>query len=290
MLRKEVMELLAPQAGESVLDVTVGLGGHAQAFLEAIGPSGHLIGLDADEENLRVAREQLRAPNVELMHANFRDLQLLSLPQQDIIFADLGLSSPHVDDPSRGFSFRGDAPLDLRFDRRKGVTAAQMLTRFNERQIAGILREYGELDRPAKLARIMGQAEPQTTGAMRACVEEMYGHRAPRVLPQVFQALRIAVNDELGALDIFLIEGPKLLKSGGHMAVISYHSLEDRKVKRAFRQLSTATQDALTGATKEAASFILCTKKPVTPSDEEVRKNPRSRSARLRILQRTLAS
>lgn len=286
VLVQEVMELLSPKEGDSILDVTVGLGGHSSKFLEVIGSSGQLIGLDADEENLKLAGEQLDAPNVELIHSNFRKLASLNIPPQDIIFADLGLSSPHIDDASRGFSFREDGPLDLRFDRTKGWTATLLLARSSEEQIESILRKYGEIERPHKLAHALSHENPKTTGGVRLCIEEVFGYRAPRVMPQIFQALRIAVNDELGALETLLSEGPQLLKPGGRMGVISFHSLEDRMVKQAFRTLSTGIKDEITGAIKEEAPFAIRTKKPVMPSEEEIAKNQRCRSAKLRVLTR----
>lgn len=288
VLLTEAMDLLAPAKGEAVLDCTVGLGGHASAFLGAIGESGRLTGLDADAENLRYAQTRLSAPNVVLHHGNFRDLASLALPPQDVIFADLGLSSPHVDDASRGFTFRNDAPLDMRFNRDAGETAAEMLQRMDAEEISAILHDFGELRQTRRLAQALSASAAQTTGDVRTCTEAVFGFRAPRMLPQIFQALRIAVNDEIGALRALLETAPSLLAPGGRMGVISYHSLEDRMVKVAMRALATPVRSAETGAVTEPATYVLRTRKPVVPSEEEAKRNPRSRSAKFRILERCL--
>ena len=284
VLSAEVIDLLAPKSGETVLDVTVGLGGHAQLFLEKIGRKGNLIGLDADENNLNEAAKVLDGKNVTLMHANFRDLQSLDIPQCDVIFADLGLSSPHVDDPSRGFSFREDGPLDLRFDQTEGMTASELISQESELELAAIFKEYGEIRQSYPLARELKNVNPKTTKELNEVAEKIFGHRTKKVLPQIFQALRIAVNDELGSLGKLLDDGLTLLKPDGRMGIISYHSLEDRMVKRRFRELSTSAKDSVTGAALSPANFSLLTKKAIKPSMDEISNNPRSRSARFRVI------
>lgn len=273
----------------TVLDVTLGLGGHAECLLEAMNGQGRYIGLDADERNLAVARERLKrfGAAADLRHANFRDLPSLDLPPLDLLLADLGLSSPHIDDPERGFSFRFDGPLDMRFDAQAGEPASEKISEATEEELTNVLRTYGELPQARRLALTLKEAPPATTSALKAAVEKVCGWRAPRVLPQVFQALRIWVNDEMGALDILLENGPKLLQPGGRMAVISYHSLEDRPVKHAFRRLTTPERDPVTGKALGPAPFTLLTKKPVRPSPEEEAENPRSRSAVLRAIRRS---
>ena len=287
VLHTAVLTLLAPKRGETVLDVTLGLGGHAKSFLDSIGPSGHFLALDADSENLAEARRMLArgASQTDLRHGNFRDLKSFGFPPVDILFADLGLSSPHIDDPARGFSFRNDAPLDLRFDRTTGMTAARLIAISTEHELTEILRQYGEVAGARLLARAMKESEIRTTTQLKECVERVRGYRAPAELPRIFQALRIAVNDELGALKVLLLEGPKLLKGGGRMGVISYHSLEDRLVKDAFRTLATPQKDAMTGAVRAEAPFILMTKKPVCPEASEISANVRARSAKFRVIQ-----
>ncbi|TSC79626.1 MAG: 16S rRNA (cytosine1402-N4)-methyltransferase [Candidatus Peregrinibacteria bacterium Gr01-1014_25] len=288
VLLGESLRLLAPIAGDTVLDATVGLGGHAEAFLKAIGPSGTLIGLDADARHLALAKERLvpLPGTLILHHTNFRDIAALSLPHCNIVFADLGLCSAHIDDGERGFSFRTDAPLDLRFDVSTGQSAASLIASSTEQQLMDILRRYGELQHVRRLAALLAKNTPATTAQLRVCVEESYGWRAPSFLPQVFQAFRIAVNDELGALETFLNAVPFLLAAGGRWGMISFHSLEDRLVKRRFRDLTAHDRDTITGKRIGTPPFTAVTMKPVRASPEEVARNPRSRSALLRVVQR----
>lgn len=287
VLLQSVLDVLAPQKGETVLDVTLGLGGHARAFLQKVGPTGRLTGLDADAENLALARRAVgEHANVTLLHANFRELPALALPAVDILFADLGLSSPHIDDPARGFTFREEVPLDLRYDRTQGRTAAAWLAQALAEDVARVFREFGELPSAMRLARILKERLPTTTTAVVLAAESVYHWQARAMLPQIFQALRIAVNDEMGALDILLSAGPSLLKPGGRMGIISYHSLEDRRVKQTFRTLVTPEKDDRTGAVQTPAPFALLTRKAVTPSADEIRTNPRARSAKFRALLR----
>ncbi len=288
VLLSETITLLDPKSGETVLDVTLGLGGHAEALLKKIGERGTFIGLDADAENL--ARAQVRLDvlpgNKKFEHRNFRDLERRNLPNVDILFADLGLSSPHVDEPGRGFTFREDVPFDLRFDRTQGLPAALWLQRVSLHELTRALREFGEIKSAHRLAQKLKEGATDTTFSIVRIVESVFGWRAASVMPQVFQALRIAVNDELGALDSLLSAGPALLNPGGRMGVISYHSLEDRRVKQVFRTLTTAPKDSATGQDLHPADFSLLTRKAVVPSDREQCTNPRSRSAKLRVIMR----
>jgi len=288
VLLAEVLSLLDPVSGESVLDVTLGLGGHALAFLKKIGQKGSFVGMEADAENLLLATNRLSSSPaaVKLIHGNFRDIASFTIDPVDILFADLGLSSPHIDDATRGFSFREDAPLDLRFDRTRGLSAAQWLSDASEASVRSVLREYGELAQAHQIARSLCAKQPQTTSGVQQAVEQACGWRARSVLPQVFQALRIAVNDELVALDTLLSIGPTLLLPGGRMGIISYHSLEDRRVKQSFRTLVTPEIDPRTGGISIPAPFALITRKPVAPSSEEVSINPRARSAKFRAIRK----
>lgn len=287
VLHTMVLSILRPRPGETVLDVTLGLGGHASAFLDAIGPTGCLIGLDADPRNLHGVEERLGSHvNATLMHANFRDLETLALPTVDVLFADLGLSSPHVDDPARGFSFRAEGPLDLRYDPDRGESAAALIERTRPEDLAKVLRTYGEFPGALRLARELAGQNLRTTMELRRIVEGLYGYRAPQILPRVFQALRIAVNDEMGALAVLLRDGPRLLRPGGRMGVISYHSLEDRPVKRAFRAVTQPGRDPFTGRRIREAPFLLLTAKVIVPDDAEAAENPRARSAKFRAIQR----
>lgn len=280
VLLREVLEILEPKEGEIVLDCTLGLGGHAKAFAEHIGKGGMLFGLDADKENLQEAQKNL-PESAKLFHANFRDLADLDISKCDVIFADLGLSSPHLDIPARGFTFRHDAPLDLRFDQTQGFTATELIASSSEEELTDFFRDFGEIRAAQKLARIVKKQQPDSTHDLRACADEA-GMR--NILPQIFQALRIAVNDELGALKALLECAPTYLNTGGRFGVISYHSLEDRLVKRAFKALVTPEKDPVTGADVAPTTFRLLTKKPIVPSEEEVQKNPRARSAKFRAL------
>lgn len=289
VLRETILDIMQPRAGESVLDVTLGLAGHAKAFLEKTGPDGSLTGIDADLENLKVAQHNLAAfsGRTRFIHSNFAQLGSLDLQPVDMVFGDLGLSSPHIDNAERGFSFRFDGPLDLRYDRTSGKTAQQIIQQLDEEELAEIFRRYGELFREAKkLASKLAGKEITTTAQLRAVVDECFGFRAKRLLPQIFQALRIAVNDELNALAHLLDVGANLLKSGGRMGVISYHSLEDRMVKHHFRTLTTPEKDPVTGKISREAPFILLTPKAVAPSDDEIASNPRARSAKFRAIQK----
>lgn len=286
VMQSTVLEILQPKAGERVLDVTLGLGGHSEAFLQAIGTTGHLVALDADNENMRFARERL-APfgdRAEFHHTNFGNVRSLELAPFDVIFADLGLSSPHIDNAERGFSFRFDGPLDLRFDRSSGQTAADLLQKISEDDLKKIFRDYGELREAGRLARLLAGKRWETTTAVKEKVEEAYGFRAKQVLPQVFQSLRIAVNDELGVLSELLHAGLDLLKPGGRMGVLSYHSLEDRIVKHLFREVCTPLKDPVTGKVAVPSAFELVTPKAIVPSDQEIQQNQRARSAKFRVI------
>ncbi len=257
----------------------MGLGGHAGTFLENIGQGGRLIGMDADEKNLAVAARNLDRwkGQIRLIHENFRSVRLPGLANVDILFTDLGLSSPHIDDPDRGFTFRHDAPLDLRFDQTQGIPASALLRTTGEKELANIFKMYGELPQSHHLAEALYRTHPQTTLELKAVVEQVYRWRAPQSLPQVFQALRIVVNDELNALRDFLQDGPELLAPGGRMGIVCYHSLEDRMVKQEFRRRSLAR-------------FHLLTPKAVRPTPEECARNPRARSARFRAIERKTSS
>lgn len=289
VLLQTVLDTVQPKAGESVLDVTLGLGGHAEAFLRQTSPDGVFTGLDADPANIELAQERLKpfGDRVQLKHVNFGQIAELNLPKMDIIFADLGLSSPHLDDASRGFSFRFDGPLDLRFDRTSGQTARSLIHVAEEQELTQIFRLYGELHKEgSRLGRILAGQDLATTTALKECIEKGFGYRAKQILPQVFQALRIAVNDELSVLEALLQTAPTLLAPGGRMAVLSYHSLEDRMVKQTFRALCEPVKDPITGKVAVPADFEMLTKKAVQAGDDEILKNPRARSVKFRAIRR----
>ncbi len=287
VLETTVLHVLAPKEGESVLDCTLGLGGHSAAFLGLLGSEGTLTALDADISNLEDARRRL-APfgdRARLVHANFRDVGALGLGTFDIVFADLGLSSPHLDDPDRGFSFRTDGPLDLRYDRTSGRTAADLIEASSEDDLVTIIHDLGEVHQHVRpLAKLIAGTRVETTFEFKAKVEEIFRYRAPSVLPRIFQALRIAVNDELGALTSLLAAIPSLLNPGGRAGILSYHSLEDRFVKHAFKAWTEPEKDPLTGRAVAEPTFSLLTKKALVPDEEELASNPRSRSVKFRAI------
>ncbi len=297
VLLGEVLETLSPSNGDRILDATLGLGGHASAMLQRVGGTGFLVGLDADPQNLSRAKSSLPPERTLLIHANFRDIPSV-LPAErrsfDVILADLGISSPHLDDALRGFSFRFDAPLDMRLDQTAGQPASMLLASLDRDSLIRIFRDYGEVERSHRLVDeiiFRRKLDPvRTTFALASALEKAYGKLAGRdILPQAFQALRIAVNGELDALESFLREAPQLLSEGGRLGIISFHSLEDRMVKTAFRALTTAQKDAVTGQDTSQPAFELLTKKGIAPTADEVERNPRARSAQLRAIRRVKA-
>lgn len=299
VLLRETLDILAPVDGDRILDVTLGLGGHATALLEEAGQEGTLIGIDADSDNLSVASQTLSVfgSRVTCIHANFSDLPGC-LPEDgrqfECIIADLGISSPHLDDPSRGFSYRFDAPLDMRLDRLSGQPVSILLSSLDRLSLIEIFRDNGELRQAHRLVDTIIEKRKEdpvrTTFQLRDVVLSTYGRSTGQeLLPQVFQALRMAVNDELPALKILLTRGMELLAPSGRFAVITFHSLEDRIVKNVFRAVATSEKDAVTGADKQEPDFELLTKKSIAPSEHEITQNPRSRSARLRAIRKRSA-
>lgn len=288
VLLDSVLSYLRLNPGDIVLDGTVGSGGHAEAILRAIGATGSFIGLDRDEEALRRARDRLKdfTCRIILRHLNFRHLDRilfeLNLKHVDAVLLDVGVSSEQLEDPDRGFSFQLNGPLDMRMDRSGGRTVQDLVERAGERDLIQIFREFGEERFAARIAGAIVRSRPrhpiQTTGELRKLVEDVtpirfrYGRTHPAT--RIFQALRIAVNDELAALEESLPKAFDALKPGGRLAVITFHSLEDRIVKQFF-----------VGQKKEEKGRIL-TKKPVRASSLEVQNNPSARSAKLRALER----
>ena len=275
VLPAEVLELLAPKAGEIFLDGTLGLGGHSREILKQIRSKGRLIGLDLDERNLELAKENLREfENLEIHHANFCDLLRFTKPNfLDGILLDIGVSSLHFDDASRGFSFQNLGKLDMRFNSAQSLDAATILNSFPENEIADIFYEYGEIHSSRKIAKQI--VEFRRKQKFRQ-TEDLVGLiSSTKLLPQVFQALRIAVNGELENLRDGLNSAVEALKSGGRIAVISFHSLEDRIVKNFFREQ------------KKLKILEILTKKPVVSGSLEIQENPRSRSAKLRVAKKT---
>lgn len=293
VLWREVTEILTAHRPNVIVDCTVGLGGHASAILDAILPQEQnacLLGIDHDEENLRKAKELLGrfGQRVRLFHANFADLPdvltAAGVEGADAVLADLGVASTQIDDPARGLSFQADGPLDMRMDRSDGVTAEELVNDLPEQELADLIYRLGEerysrrvaaaivlarcarrINRTLQLAEIVASAMPAAVRRTRRGV-----HPATRT----FQALRLAVNHEMENLDRLLERLPLALKTGGRAAIISFHSLEDRRVKQAFRGWA------------DGGGAKLLTRKPLTPTEAEMAANPRSRSAKLRAAEK----
>lgn len=292
VLRSAVMSWLEPVRGGVWLDATLGLGGHAAAMLPALGPGGTLVGLDRDPGQLAAAGARLQEPAkregvaLELVHADFAEARhVLDRMgwKADRVLADLGFASNQMDDAGRGLSFQKDGPLDMRLDPTRGPTAAELVAKLGERELANLLYELGEERLSRRIARKIVErrgTEPiQSTRQLAALVRSAYGSRSgpggrgQRIDPatRTFQALRIAVNDELASLDRLLRDLPALVSGGARVGVMSFHSLEDRRVKRAFAEW------------EERGLGERATRKPVTAEAAESRDNPRSRSAKLRV-------
>jgi 16S rRNA (cytosine1402-N4)-methyltransferase len=300
VLCDQVVEWLRPSLHGLLVDATVGAGGHAAALLEA-APGSRLLGIDRDPEVLEVARQRLQpyAERFELVHSVFDVLPEIieqrNLPKPTAIVADLGCSSLQLDTARRGFSFQTDGPLDMRMDR-EGPTAADLVNELPEDELVKILRQYGEERRARAVARAIDRARRhaplRTTGELSKIVESVVGWSSGRRIhpaTRTFQALRIAVNDELGQLERFLTSAVHSLAPNGRMAVIAFHSLEDRLVKRSFRSLEgrcVCPPELPECGCNPKRELRILTRRAVRPGAAEVDANPRSRSARLRVAER----
>lgn len=283
VLLDEALELLAPASGDIVIDGTLGGGGHARALLERIGERGLLIGLDRDAAALARAEATLPRERVRLAQANYCDapeaLEQLGIKEVDKILLDIGLSSDQLADAERGFSFQSEGPLDLRFDTSEGEPAARLVNRLSESHLADLIYQYGEERHSRRIARNIVAARREAPIETSRQLAEIVRRSVPRSrdseridpATRTFQALRIAVNDELKSLEIGLRRLPDVLKPGGRIGIISFHSLEDRRVKEAFR---------------DDPRLEVLTRRPVQASETEIAANPRARSAKLRVAQR----
>ena len=298
VLYKEIIHALQPKRGGRYVDCTLGAGGHARGILEACAPDGLLLGFDVDPQALALARETL-APHEQRIHlaqASYTTLtsQLSSLGWDSVdgIILDLGASSMQFDTPARGFSFMQDGPLDMRFGINATQSAADVVNTFDERELSDLIFRYGE-DRDARrIARAIVSARPiHSTGELVRVIEKASPRRGDRVHPatQTFQALRIFVNGELEAVESVLPRSVNALSAGGRLAVISFHSLEDRIVKDFFRDQSkdmfNPPYERIYEVERKAVVRLI-NKKPVIASEEEIRNNPRARSAKLRIVEK----
>jgi 16S rRNA (cytosine1402-N4)-methyltransferase len=283
VLLKEAIDFLAVRRGGTYLDATVGLGGHSYEIAKRLGAPGHLIGLDKDPAALGIAREKLHEaadwPEIELIHGSFAEIANRQRAATiDGILADLGVSSLQFGNPARGFSFQAEGALDMRMNPQAELTAEQVVNHSDERELADVIYEFGEERRSRRIARAIVRSRPIRTTVQLADVVSAAARpmKHERIHPatRTFQALRIFVNRELDELRGLLEAAPQMLKPGGRVVIISFHSLEDRIVKDAFRD-----------GVKQGHYKIL-TKKPVTPGDDEIDGNPRSRSAKLRAAER----
>lgn len=284
VLLKEVLSYLDPKPGDDVVDATLGGGGHASAFLEAIAPNGRLLGIEWDARTLEVTRKTLEryGSRAMLVHGSYRELERLAracaVPVASSILFDLGYSSFQIDDAGRGFSFRHDGPLDMRYDGSGDLTASDIVNGWSQEDLARIFRDYGEERAAGRIAdaivrdrkHFMISSTAQLAAIVSSAVPERSRRGKPKIHPatQAFQAIRIAVNDELGNVREALPQAVRLLSPGGRIGVISFHSLEDRIVKRYF---------------EENEELEILTPKPVMAGEEELEANPRARSAKLRV-------
>lgn len=288
----EVLEYLDPQPGQCLLDGTLGLAGHAQLISQKIGPKGHLIGIDQDKQSLAKAKERLSffQGRLDLCHSNFSGfdevLKQLAVAKVDGMIFDLGISSFQLDNLERGFSFKSDGPLDMRMDQSGSMTAGDLVNELSEVELADVIFQYGEERFSRRIARGIIQFRQQKPfetvqeleQVIFSSVPAFYRRQKIHPATRTFQALRIAVNKELDSLQTMLGKFPEYLREGGRIAVISFHSLEDRLVKERFRELS------------RLGNVEIISKKPLRPGEDEVRMNSRSRSARLRVAERISCS
>lgn len=300
VLREEVLAWLITSTGGVYVDATLGGGGHAESILQRLDPTGVLIGFDADPDAIQFASTRLSTfgGRVTVVRDNFRNLTA-ALAQREIhhvrgVLFDLGVSSYQLDEPSRGFTFRSDERLDMRMDPSQGLDARTVINRYGEHELAAIFSKYGEERAARSIARSIARrrtASPiEKTGELAALVQSVVGDRfLVKTLARIFQALRIEVNNELENLTDGLGQVSSLLESGGRAVVISYHSLEDRIVKETFKReaaLFRPSGNKLVPDTRLEPRLKILTKKPVEATAEEIRLNPRSRSAKLRAAER----
>jgi 16S rRNA (cytosine1402-N4)-methyltransferase len=293
VLLQEAVDALNMKADGIYVDCTFGGGGHAREILKRLGPNGKLIAFDQDED----ARANVPDDNrIIFVQHNFRHLQrflrLHKITEADGILADLGVSSHQFDEADRGFSIRFEGDLDMRMDQRQELTAFSIVHNWTEQQLHKMFEQYGEVTNAKTLARTITLARQtqslKTIANFKQAISSVVKGNPNKYFAQVFQALRIAVNDELGALEELLQQIPSSLKQGGRVAIITFHSLEDRIVKNYFRKGSFLEEDTNPFGTTPAPPLKVITKKPLVPAKEEIERNPRSRSAKLRVAEKTI--
>lgn len=303
VLLQETIDGLSLQSGDTCIDATVGHGGHSEALLERIAPSGTLIGFDRDRTSLFLATERLKKFRDRFIpiHDSFAALQdhtetIEKYAPVRAIIADLGLSSLQLDEEKRGFSFRFHAPLDMRFDQTTGITAEDVIRSSSPEHLARILRDYGDEKHSMRIAKafidLREEKDRITTSDALACIEKILGKGRPgksHPATRVFQALRIEVNNELEHITTFLPQAIDVLASGGRIAIITFHSIEDRLVKRFFKHHATeciCPPEIPECRCDHHATIRIITRKAIVPTKTEITHNPRSRSAQLRIIQK----
>jgi 16S rRNA (cytosine1402-N4)-methyltransferase len=282
VLLEPVLEYLDPREGDRYLDLTAGYGGHAEAILERTKNPTQAVLVDRDQNAINILGEKFKGSGVEIIHSDFQAATRRLAEEGrkfDVILADLGVSSPHLTNASRGFAFLAEGPLDMRMDQGQALTAGVIINTYPEAELAKILERYGEEPKAKKIARLITESRPieTTTQLANLVLRAWPGHSKVHPATRTFQAIRIAVNDELGQVEQSIPLWISLLAPGGRLAVISFHSLEDRVVKQAFGDASGDRYDA---------ELQLLTKHPVTATDTELVFNPRARSAKLRVAQR----
>lgn len=291
VLGKEAIEFLRPQPGATIIDATCGGGGHAELILRAIGPKGRLIGIDKDEDRLVSTGERLARykKQLALVKADYKSIRLtlrkLNIERAHGVLFDLGVSSPQFDEPKRGFSYRFDAPLDMRMDLQQELNARTVINSYSKQDLTRIVRQYGEERWASRIAEFIlkqRRIRPIETTfdlveVIKAAIPASARRKGPHPARKTFQAIRIEVNDEIESLKYGLEEAIDILESKGRIVAISYHSLEDRIIKRTFKEQALP---------ELGARLMILTKKPVRPSAEEVLKNPRSESAKLRAAEK----
>ncbi|MDE5839886.1 MAG: 16S rRNA (cytosine(1402)-N(4))-methyltransferase RsmH [Muribaculaceae bacterium] len=294
-LLPQTLECLDIKPDGIYVDATFGGGGHSRAILERLGPEGKLLGFDQDEDAIANAPDD---PRFTFVRSNFRFmenfLRFYGVGRVDGILADLGVSFHHFDDAERGFSFRADAPLDMRMNQKAPQTAAALLEQYDERDLISLFRTYADLKDPAKAARAIISARRNapiaTTFALAEAVRPGLNPKGEKKeMAQVFQALRIAVNSEMDALTSLLTSAPRMLKEGGRAVILTYHSVEDRIVKNFFRSGNPEGEIEKDFYGKVICDWKTITRSPITADAEEVERNPRSRSAKLRAAELQLS-
>ncbi len=299
VMLKESLDFLITDRSGNYFDATLGFGGHSGEILKRLNNDGRLIASDVDTDAFEFSRKKFNDESrVSLFNFNYSFIDVIakieSIQNFDGILADLGVSSFQLDNPDSGFTYRSDVSLDLRMDKSKKITASDVINTFSEEDLADIFYQFGEEKNSRKIARVIVEKriekKIESTGQLVAIINELVPQNYQRkTLSRIFQALRIYVNDELGNLKLFLENSLKVLKKGGHIVVISYHSLEDKIVKDFFKAetiVSLSPKEDPFGYVKKSARLKLITKKPLLPNAEEVKNNYRARSAKLRAAER----